>query len=114
MSDNKNLLKRNRNLDNQRIETPTPETTYKKSSLLDKSSKKSLTNNKKTTTARLNYDNLNRANALIAMGLFESFDDLIGALLSDFESNMISDDKITQQRLIESYELKQELTNKRK
>ncbi|WAT25560.1 hypothetical protein OZ415_10170 (plasmid) [Aerococcus urinaeequi] len=113
MAENRNLLssKKDKNKDllsSKRIETPHPTTPYQA-----KSSKNN-TNNK-TTTARISYNVLNRANALITMGHFSSFSDLVDRLLTDYEDDYLNDDeKREQEVMIQTYELQQKYSTKKK
>lgn len=113
MAENRNLLssKKDKNKDllsSKRIETPHPTTPYQA-----KSSKNNANN--KTTTARINYNVLNRANALITMGHFSSFSDLVDRLLTDYENDYLNDDeKREQEVMIQTYELQQKYSTKKK
>lgn len=113
MSENRNLLssKNNKNkdlLNSKRIETPHPTTPYQ-----SKNSKNN--SNTKTTTARISYDVLNRANALITMGHFKSFSDLVDKLLTDYEADYLNEDeKREQDVMIQTYELQQKYSTKKK
>lgn len=68
-----------------------------------------------TTTARLSYDTLNKANAIITMRDFTSFDDLIRDLLQDYENRVLADDEKRElEIMIKAYELQQKPKAKKK
>lgn len=100
-------------LSSKRIATPVPSKTYNEEST-DIVRKKE-PSKKKTTTARVSFDVLNRAKALINMGLFSSFDDLVHNLLSNYEERGLSEkERHNQQLMIETYEVQQKFNNKSK
>lgn len=99
-------------LNNKRITSPEPTSQYQMNNSNPNHSGKS---KNITTTARLSYDTLNKANAIITMRDFTSFDDLIRDLLQDYENRVLADDEKRElEIMIKAYELQQKPKAKKK
>ena len=66
------------------------------------------------TTSRLSYFNLNRVNALINLGFYQSFNHFIESMLDAFESDLSSDERMELSFMIESFEDQQRRSDKAK
>lgn len=100
--ENKLLIKKNGKSDllDQRENIPTPKNVFTSPSNKEK---KKVNRINQTTTARISFETLYRANALVTMGLAESFDDLINDMLDNFENKLSREEMTMQKAIIQMY-----------